>query len=119
MIKLNELKKTLDRKAEFRAKSLLALGSTVFVAQFAFIMGGTFVHYSWDVMEPIAYTMLLGNFTIGFFFYALLKKEMALGNLEDMLAARSAKRLYRRKGLDIERLRHLETEIIELRKILN
>jgi hypothetical protein len=116
---LNELKKTLDAKADFRAKSLLALGSTIFVGQFAFIMGGTFVHYSWDVMEPIAYTMMLGNFTVGFFFYALLKKEMALTNLKDMMAARSANRLYRKRGLDIERLRQLETEIKELRKILN
>jgi hypothetical protein len=68
-------------------------------------MGGTFVHYSWDIMEPIAYVMLLSNFVIGFFFYALLKKEMQLGNLKEMLTARFAKRLYAKNELDIDKLR--------------
>ena len=76
------MKLKLDRKANFRAKALIALGSTFFVAEFAFIMSGTFVYFSWDIMEPIAYTMLLGNFTVSFFYYALLKKEMQLGSLK-------------------------------------
>jgi hypothetical protein len=60
---------------------LIALGSSIVLGQFAFIMGGTFVYYSWDIMEPIAYCMLLANFVAGFFFYAFLKKDMALGTL--------------------------------------
>ena len=73
LITLNKTKQALDKKADFRARMLLNLGSTIFLGQFSFIVGGTFVFYSWDIMEPIAYTMMLGNFTTAFFFYALKK----------------------------------------------
>lgn len=98
---------------------LLALGSTIFMGQFAFIVSGTFVFYSWDIMEPIAYTMLLANFTTGFFFYALKKQDMALGNLREIMALSSARRMYRRRGFDIQRYEKLQKEIIELRTTLN
>lgn len=75
---MKELKMKLDKKANFRSKALIALGSTVFLSQFAFIMGGTYVFYSWDVMEPIAYCMLLSNFTCRFLFYTINKKDMSL-----------------------------------------
>jgi Mitochondrial calcium uniporter len=81
LIVLNEKKKICDKKANFRARDLLAMGSTIFFAQFAFIMLGTFVTHSWDVMEPISYVMMLGNFTVGMFFYAYFKEEMQLTTL--------------------------------------
>lgn len=76
LIKLNETKQRLYKKADFRSRALLTLGSTVFMAQFGFIMSGTFVYYSWDVMEPISYMMMLGNFTVGLLFYASYKEEL-------------------------------------------
>ncbi len=84
------------------------MGSTVFLAQFGFIMSGTFVFYSWDVMEPISYVMMLGNFTVGMLFYAANKDELQLVTLRELLANRFARGLYRRRGLDIERLETLE-----------
>ena len=68
-------------------------------------MSGTFVFYSWDVMEPISYMMLFANFTAGMTFHTLFKKEMELSTLREMFARRFANRLYRKKGLDIERVR--------------
>jgi Mitochondrial calcium uniporter len=116
---MNQVRKGLDRKADFRAKTLLTLGSTFFMAQFGFIMSGTFVYYSWDVMEPIAYCMMLGNFTAGLFFYAKNKEEMQLTTLRTMLATKFARRIYRKRGFDIEKLERLEEEIRELRQMLN
>lgn len=89
------------------------------MAQFGFIMSGTFVYYSWDVMEPISYVMMLGNFTAGMMFYAAYKDELQLTTVKEMLAGRFARGIYRRKGFDIERLESLEEEIKELRAILN
>jgi hypothetical protein len=71
-------------------------------------MGGTFVLYSWDIMEPIAYCMLLSNFTVGFFFYAYMKQEMQLTNLKSLIKHRFAERLYKKNNLDIDKLRALE-----------
>ncbi len=67
--------------------------------------------YSWDVMEPIAYMMLLSNFVIGLFFYTMQKKNMELETLREMLGNTFARRLYRKNGLDIEKLEKLETQI--------
>ena len=44
-------------------------GSTVVISQFAFIVLGTFHYLSWDIMEPLCYLMMLGNFTAGYGFY--------------------------------------------------
>jgi hypothetical protein len=57
---------------------LILGGSSILIGQFAAIVGGTFVFYSWDVMEPISYIMLFSNFTFGFFFYTLLRKDLKL-----------------------------------------
>ena len=89
------------------------------LGQFAFIMSGTFIYFSWDVMEPISYMMLLTNFTFGFFFYNIIKRDLELSTIRDILNARFANRLYRKRGLDIEKINQLTTEIIELREILN
>lgn len=89
------------------------------MAQFGFIMSGTFVFYSWDVMEPISYMMMLGNFTFGMLFYARYKDEMQLTTLRDMLSNKFARGLYKRRGFDIEKLENLEREIKEFRKMLN
>lgn len=74
-------------------------------------MSGTFILHSWDVMEPIAYCMMLGNFTTGLLFYSTCKKELGLITLKTMISNRFAKRLYKKKGLNIERFNQLEAEI--------
>lgn len=67
-------------------------------------MSGTFIYFSWDIMEPISYMMLLSNFTFGYFFYNILKRDLDVDTLRDILKVRFAQRLYRKKGLDVERL---------------
>jgi Mitochondrial calcium uniporter len=44
-------------------------------------MAGTFMYLSWDIMEPISYIMMLGNFTFGMLFYAKYKEEFELSTL--------------------------------------
>jgi hypothetical protein len=67
-------------------------------------MCGSFVYYSWDVMEPISYVMMLTNFTVGMLFYATNKKEMELTTLRTMIANKFARGIYRRKGFDNEKM---------------
>jgi hypothetical protein len=119
LIALNQVKTECDRRARFRSRVLLGMGSSVFFYQFYFIMSGTFVHASWDVMEPISYVMMLGNFTVGMLFYALVHKELELKSLNEVLSEWLAKGIYRRKGLQMEKVEELEREITELKEILN
>ena len=78
-------------------------------------MSGTFIYFSWDIMEPIAYMMLLSNFTFGFFFYNIIKRDLELSTIGDILKTRFANRLYKKKGVDIEKIEKLTAEITELR----
>jgi hypothetical protein len=119
LIALNEVRSVCDKKARFRSRFLLSLGSSIFFYQLYFIMSGTFVHASWDVMEPISYVMMLGNFTVGMLFYALFHKELELGSLHDIFSHWLAKGIYRRKGLNMDKVEELEREITELKEILN
>lgn len=77
-------------------------------------MAYTFLILSWDIMEPISYVMMLGNFTFAMFFYAYNKEELQLTTLQDMIAKRFAKRLYRKNGIDSVKLERLEKELKEL-----
>lgn len=108
LIALHQVKSLCDGKARFRSRVLLGMGSSIFFYQFYFIMSGTFVHASWDVMEPISYVMMLGNFTVGMFFYAMFHKELELKSLHEVFAGWLAKGIYRRKGLDMGRVEELE-----------
>jgi|LauGreDrversion4_2_1035121.scaffolds.fasta_scaffold1749476_1 hypothetical protein len=95
-IKICEKKATLDKKANWRAKAILALGSSIVIGQFGFVMAGTFLYLSWDIMEPISYMIMLGNFTAGMLFYAKYKEEFELSTLQEMISKSFAKGLYRR-----------------------
>lgn len=70
-------------------------------------------------MEPLAYMMLFANFTFAFFFYTLVKRDLELSTMKDILNNRFLRRLYRKKGFDIDRLERLENEINLLREQLN
>lgn len=89
------------------------------IGQFGFIMWGTFFYLSWDIMEPISYVMMLGNFTFGMLFYAKYKEELELSTLQEMLSGKFSKGLYRRNGIDAIKLEALEREIRENQEILS
>ena len=97
----------------------MALGSSVAVGQWVFIMSGTFVYLSWDIMEPISYCMMLGNFVGGFFFYTIAKKDLELISVQEIMARRMATSIYKSKGMDEKRLDKLTQEITVLREVMN
>lgn len=108
---LKELKERLDKKALFRANSFLFLGGSVMLSQFSFIAWGTFMEYSWDIMEPFSYMILLGNFTASFYYYTFKHKDLELANLSQNFSQTIAKKLYKKNGLDIEEYKKKERRI--------
>lgn len=56
----------IEKKAERRSKLLGVIGSSVLFAELAIVTVGTFSIYSWDIMEPISYIMISGNFVFSF-----------------------------------------------------
>ena len=92
----------LRKSAVTKTKMFTWLSSSVVVGQFALITVGTFHYLSWDIMEPISYLMMLGNFTTGFWFYTIAKKDLALENVTDILNYRFTQSAARRHGIDLD-----------------
>ena len=118
LMEVNTKKHKIDRRAEKKAQMLLALGSLIMVGQFAFITSGTFVFYSWDIMEPIAYIMMFTNFTTAFLYFNMKKRSMELSNLKGILSERFALKKYKRNGINIKEIQQCEKEIMELKDLL-
>ena len=116
---MHKEKVALDKKALKKANRILTLGASIMISQFVFIVGGTYVVFSWDVMEPIAYLMGMTNFTVAFMFYFQSRAEMELSSLQDILFHRQAKKLYLKKGFDEETYNRLKGEIERLRVHIN
>lgn len=93
-------------------------GSSIVLGQFGFIASGTFHYACWDIMEPLCYLMTLGNFTFGFFFYLLAKKDLELSNFHDILTHRFKMRACKRAGIDMERHEQTKAEIARIEREL-
>lgn len=90
----------LKSSAAIKAKVMTLLASSVVIGQFSLITLGSFHYLSWDIMEPVSYLMMLGNFTCGFGFYTLMKRDLDLESVTDILVYRMTERAARRRGID-------------------
>ena len=79
------------------------LGSSVVIGQFAFIVLGTFHYLSWDIMEPLCYLMMFGNFTASYAFYLQQRTEhdLDLGSIHYLLTERITRRRATADGIDL------------------
>lgn len=71
MSEISEKLMKIDKKATFRSKIVGYGFASVILAELGIISVGTFSILSWDIMEPISYLMLLGNYTMGFGWYVM------------------------------------------------
>lgn len=94
---------------------LCFLGSSVVLGQFWVIFYGTFQSLSWDIMEPVCYLMTFGNFTGGFFFYTLMKKDLDLTNIHDIITERFTRSACRSQGIDLDLHEANKAKVLETR----
>ena len=79
---------------------------------------GTFNWLSWDIMEPISYLMMFGNFTAAFGWYTLYITDPHRQNPVDWFRERSKESQCRRAGIDTEKMDVLLKEVNSLREKL-
>jgi DNA polymerase II small subunit/DNA polymerase delta subunit B len=93
----------IKASASKKATAILAMGSTIFLSQFAVITVGTFHYLSWDIMEPVSYLMMYGNFVCGFTYYLKVKKDLTAENIHEVFAERFKRNAAKRAGIDLEK----------------
>ena len=97
---------------------ILSLGMVNLLGQWALIAGGTYMWWCWDVMEPIAYTMLLGNLILGYSFYAYSNRDFELASIFKYLQERKENQLFKKQGIDPDALDILKEEVMKTRQEL-
>ena len=77
--KLEEVERFADRSAR---RALWSLAS-VFVTQFALVQYGTFIAFSWDIMEPFTCGMTLFDTLFGYLFWIRSGRPYSLDGLRE------------------------------------
>ena len=81
---------------------------STFVAQYLLVQYGTYIAFSWDIMEPITCGMTLGDAIVAYFFWIWSKRPYSIGGLKEFFFERKKQKLIRKRGLDYENF--LKTE---------
>lgn len=102
--KLTEIERAADRSA----RRVLWSFASIFVTQFALIQYGTYLAFSWDIMEPITCGMTLGDVVCGYFFWIWTKRPYSLEGLRDHFFERKKAKLVKKNAVDYEN--YLRTE---------
>lgn len=93
----------IKARSSKKATAVLCLGTTVFMGQFALITAGTFHYLSWDIMEPVSYLMMYGNFVCAFTYYLKVKKDLTPESIHEVLTQRFSIRAAERAGIDLQK----------------
>ncbi len=102
----------------FKVNCGLACGASIMVAQFLFVTCGTYFYYSWDVMEPLTYLMMLTNCTVAFGYYGFKHRELDQATLQRFWFLNAAKKMYGKVGFDLDAYEQLKEDVLDLKKIL-
>lgn len=95
---LNEINLRADRTA----MRVLTVFASVFVSQFALVQYGTYIAFSWDIMEPITCAMTLGDAIAAYFFWIWAKRPYSLEGLKDFFLTRKRNRLIKKHSVDYD-----------------
>lgn len=86
------------------------------IGQFSFVGIGTYVVYSWDIMEPMAYFLgLFGSVALSAMYFRIESDYSNFGFLRHM-RQRELEKLYKKSGFPIGEMKELEETIKMLEK---
>jgi hypothetical protein len=76
----------------------------------------TFVHFSWDMMEPVTYFTGISASISGLAWWTVTKRECTFEAIYDFIRERRRHALYRRAGFDPNTLETLEVKMNSIRR---
>lgn len=112
---LHQLKEKLLQKCEFKSKVLLLLAGILFIIELILIYYGTFIHFSWDIVEPMTYLMGCSNLILILYF----KKKMGTLSPHQFYTQKFFNNLVRKKKYDQMHFEDVGRRLKEIEKVLN
>lgn len=70
-----EVKAMIEKKADASASRMMFVGLMGAVAQITLVARLTFWEFSWDIMEPVSYVLMIGQAVALHFFYQVTKSD--------------------------------------------
>mmetsp|Transcript_10303 Transcript_10303/g.15751 ORF Transcript_10303/g.15751 Transcript_10303/m.15751 type:complete len:135 (+) Transcript_10303:734-1138(+) len=75
--------------------------AAIILSQFFFTQYGTYVIYSWDIIEPITCVMSMSDAFIGYFFWLRTGKPWNITGLGEHFEKRKLKKLMKKNKIDM------------------
>jgi hypothetical protein len=94
--RLHALKEKLMKNCELKSKLLITLGGILFILELIGIYYGTFIVYSWDIVEPITFLLGCANLILILFF----KKKFGTFGAFEYFSMKFFNRLIKKKKFD-------------------
>ena len=106
----------MKEKAHVSANKSGSLFLAMFFLQFAATQYGTYVAFSWDIMEPICCAMSLADAGVAYSFWVWSGKPYDIDGLKNFYFERKLRKLLRRENIDYhvyQSLKQRKAEILD------
>lgn len=101
----------IDSKSEKHANVAMYVGLGLLIAQWSFLARLTWWEFNWDIMEPVTYFVTFGTAVLGYFYFAVTRREYTFGDVrENILRSRQFKQ-YMKQNFPIEDFYTLEHQL--------
>ena len=81
---------------------------SIILAQYAFTQYGTYVMFSWDIMEPVTAMMSLSDAIVGYWFWLLKGKPWNLNDLRAHYYERALMKNFSKKSINYQQYQMLK-----------
>jgi hypothetical protein len=108
---LDIVKGTIEHQAEVYARRRIFAMFYFVAAQYCLVQYGTYILFSWDIMEPITCGMTLGDAVVAYFFWATTKSSYTLSGIFNYCYNKKMKKLAKKENFDQENYEKIETAL--------
>jgi hypothetical protein len=112
------IKHLADQRASRSTSLLVWTGLATLTAQWGLMFHLTYVAYSWDVTEPIAFFLQFGTGILGYMFYCITRKEYTYECMSQLHLTRVQRRSYDRFNFDFAGYMHMQNQLESLQQLL-
>ena len=116
---LDEVKSRIERDSELYAKRKILTMFSVIFSQYVLVQYGTYIMFSWDIMEPITCAMTLGDAVFAYLFWAWTKTSYSMSGVFQHYYNKKKAKLSKKENFDEEQYEKIQSTLSIMKKRLN
>lgn len=90
-----------------------------FALQAVVLFDWTFIHFDWNLTEPITYLLGYSATWVALAWYGNMQQEFGFDSLRELIEHRKLTALYRQRGIDVAKVARLEEEVERLARMVH